>query len=145
VSGGFQGIGFVVPINTAKDLLSLKNRFWLGIEGIYLNQEGIARLMNRELKGGLLIERVAKGSPADKAGLRGGSVPARLLSRDFLLGGDLVISFGTEEACDTQCLLQVGRQFAETDRLPVRFLRAGAIMETTIDLSGSRRNFLEER
>lgn len=145
VSGGFQGIGFVVPINTAKALLSLKNRFWLGIEGIYLNQEGIARLMNRELKGGLLIERVAKGSPADKAGLRGGSVPARLLNRDFLLGGDLVISFGTEEACDSECLVQSGRQFVDADRLPVKFLRSGAVMETTIDLSGSRRNFLEER
>ncbi|MBS1237121.1 MAG: trypsin-like serine protease, partial [Deltaproteobacteria bacterium] len=65
VSGGFQGIGFVVPINTAKALLSFKDRFWLGIEGIYLNAEGVARLLNRDLKGGLLIERVAKGSPAD--------------------------------------------------------------------------------
>jgi serine protease Do len=144
VSGGFQGIGFVVPINTAKALLSLKNRFWLGIEGIYLNEEGIAKLMNRELKGGLLIERVAKGSPADQAGLRGGSVPARLLNRDFLLGGDLVISFGAEDACDSECLVQVGKQFAEVDRLPVKFLRTGVAMETTIDLSGTRRNFLEE-
>ncbi|PKN25940.1 MAG: hypothetical protein CVU64_18935 [Deltaproteobacteria bacterium HGW-Deltaproteobacteria-21] len=88
---------------------------------------------------------MAKGSPADKAGLRGGSVPARLLSRDFLLGGDLVISFGTEEACDSECLVQAGRQFVDADRLPVKFLRSGAVMETTIDLSGSRRNFLEER
>jgi serine protease Do len=79
VSGGFQGIGFVVPINTAKELLSLRDRVWLGIEGIYLNREGISKLMNRDLKGGLLIERVAKGSPADKAGLRGGSVPSRML------------------------------------------------------------------
>ncbi len=77
VSGGFQGIGFVVPINTAKTLLSFKDRFWLGIEGIYLNEEGVARFLNRDLKGGLLIERVAKGSPADKAGLQGGSVQAR--------------------------------------------------------------------
>ena len=95
VSGGFQGIGFVVPINTAKELLSLKERVWLGIEGIYLNREGISKIMNRDLKGGLLIERVVKGSPADKAGLRGGSVPARMLSRDFLLGGDLIVEFGT--------------------------------------------------
>jgi S1-C subfamily serine protease len=33
----------------------------------------IAAIMNHDLEGGLLIERVAKGSPADKAGLRGGS------------------------------------------------------------------------
>jgi serine protease Do len=144
VSGGFQGIGFVVPINTAKALLSFKNRFWLGIEGIYLNQEGISKLFNRDLKGGLLIERVAKGSPADKAGLRGGDVPARMLDRDFILGGDLIISFGPKEACDSDCLADANKRFAASDQLPVKFLRGGVVMDTTIDLSLSRRNFLEE-
>jgi serine protease Do len=144
LTGGFQGIGFVVPINTAKALLSFKNRFWLGIEGIYLNQEGIAKLLNRDLKGGLLIERVAKGSPADKAGLQGGSVAAKMLGRDFLLGGDLVISFGDEEACSSECLADANKRFAESNQLPVRFLRGGVILEATIDLSESRRNFLDE-
>ncbi len=144
VSGGFQGIGFVVPINTAKALLSFKNRFWLGIEGIYLNDEAISKLLNRSLKGGLLIERVAKGSPADKAGLQGGSIPAKMLGRDFLLGGDLVISFGNEEACDKECLVEANKRFAGSDQLPVEFLRGGVIMKTSIDLAGSRRNFLEE-
>jgi len=144
VSGGFQGIGFVVPINTAKALLSFKDRFWLGIEGIYLNAEGVARLLNRDLKGGLLIERVAKGSPADKAGLQGGSVQARMLGREFLLGGDLVISFGEEEACSSDCLVDANKRFGASDRLPVKFLRGGLVMETTIDLSLSRRDFLEK-
>ena len=71
-------------------------------------------------------------------------MPARLLDRDFLLGGDLVISFGAEEACDSECLVQAGKQFVNADRLPVRFLRSGVVRETTIDLSGSRRNFLED-
>jgi serine protease Do len=144
VSGGFQGIGFVVPINTAKALLSFKNRVWMGIEGIYLNEEGIARLLNRDLEGGLLIERVAKGSPADKAGLRGGSVAARMLGRDFLLGGDLVISFGTEAACSSDCLVDAHKRFSDSNQLPVTFLRGGVVMETTIDLSLSRVDFLED-
>lgn len=144
VSGGFQGIGFVVPINTAKALLSVKNRVWMGIEGIYLNEEGIARLLNRSLEGGLLIERVAKGSPADKAGLRGGSVAARMLGREFLLGGDLVISFGTESACSSDCLVDAHQRFSDTNQLPVTFLRGGIVMETTIDLSLSRMDFLEK-
>ncbi|MBN1102573.1 MAG: trypsin-like peptidase domain-containing protein [Deltaproteobacteria bacterium] len=143
VSGGFQGIGFVVPINTAKDLLSLKDRVWLGIEGIYLNQEGIARLMNRDLNGGLLIERVVKGSPADKAGLQGGSVPSRMLGRDFLLGGDLIMEMGTQEICDSDCLTEVNKHFGGMDKVLVKFLRGGIMLETTIDLSGTRRNFLE--
>jgi S1-C subfamily serine protease len=144
VSGGSQGIGFVVPINTAKALLSFKDRFWLGIEGIYLNEEGVARLLNRDLKGGLLIERVAKGSPAGTAGLQGGSVQAKMLGRDFLLGGDLVISFGEKEACDSDCLVEANKRFADSARLPVKFLRGGVVMETTIDLSVSRRDFLEK-
>jgi S1-C subfamily serine protease len=101
-------------------------------------------LLNRDLKGGLLIERVAKGSPADKAGLQGGSVQARMLGRDFLLGGDLVISFGEEEACSSDCLADANKRFANSDRLPVKFLRGGVILETTIDLAPSRRDFLEK-
>jgi serine protease Do len=143
VSGGFQGIGFVVPINTAKELLSLKDRVWLGIEGIYLNREGISRLMNRELNGGLLIERVAKGSPADKAGLRGGTIPSRMLERDFLLGGDLIVELGAQEVCDSDCLTEVNKHFGGMDKVLVKFLRSGRMMETTIDLSGTRRNYLE--
>jgi serine protease Do len=143
VSGGFQGIGFVVPINTAKELLSLRDRVWLGIEGIYLNREGIAKLMNRDLKGGLLIERVAKGSPADRAGLRGGSIPSRMLGRDFLLGGDLIVEFGTQEACNSDCLAEANKHLGGADRIPVKFLRGGRIREATIDLSGNRKNFLE--
>ena len=143
VSGGFQGIGFIVPINTAKKLLSLKDRVWLGIEGIYLNREGISTLMNRDLKGGLLIERVTKGSPADKAGLRGGSVPSRMLGRNFLLGGDLIVEFGTREACNSDCLAEANKHFGGIDKIPVKFLRGGKILETIIDLSGTRQNFLE--
>ncbi|MBW1818586.1 MAG: trypsin-like peptidase domain-containing protein [Deltaproteobacteria bacterium] len=144
LSGGFQGIGFVVPVNVAKQLLSLRERVWLGIEGIYLNREGVSKLLNQDLKGGLLVERVAKGSPADKAGLRGGSVPARLLDRDFLLGGDLIVEFGTREACSSDCLADAPSRFSGMDEIPVIFLRGGKYHKTTIDVSGSRRNFLEE-
>lgn len=101
-------------------------------------------MLNRDLQGGLLIERVAKGSPADKAGLRGGSVAARMLGRDFLLGGDLVISFGTEAACSSECLVDAHRRFSDSNRLPVTFLRGGIVLETMIDLSLSRMDFLEE-
>lgn len=144
VTGGFQGIGLIVPIDTAKELLALEDRVWLGIEGIYLNREGISKLLNHDLKGGLLIERVAKGSPADKAGLQGGKVPARMLDRDFLLGGDLIVEFGTREACDSDCLVEAGRHFAGQNQIPVKFLRGGILIDAMIDLTASRHNFLEE-
>lgn len=143
VSGGFQGIGFVVPINTAKKLLSLKNRVWLGIEGIYLDKDDIAKLMNLDLVGGFLIERIIKGSPADKAGLIGGSIPSRMLGRDFLLGGDLILKFNAKEACNSECLAGMDSNTGVEDTISVEVLRSGKTFKTTIDLTSTRKDFLE--
>ena len=142
ISGGFQGLGFVVAINTAKQLLALEDRVWIGIEGIFLNSDGISKIFNRQLGGGILVLRVVKASPADKAGLRGGSIPAHLLNRNFLLGGDLIIEFGTQEACHSDCLVEANKKMAGLDHIPVKFLRGGNEMETVIDVSTSRQNFL---
>jgi len=143
-SGGFQGLGFVVAINTAKKLLALENRVWMGINGIYLNKEWIRRLLNHDLEGGFLIEHVAKGGPAYKAGLQGGTVPARILGRNFLLGGDLVIEFGAEKACNSECLVQAREHLKGLDKFKVKYLRGGKVRETVIDLTTSRQNFLKE-
>ena len=144
VSGGSQGLGFAVAINTAKKLLALEDRVWIGIEGIFLNNEQIARLFNRQLEGGLLVERVVKGSPADRAGIRGGTLPAHIKSRDFMLGGDLIIQLGSQSACHVECLVEANKHLKGLDRIPVKFLRGGKIMEAIIDVTNSRRNFLKE-
>lgn len=144
VSGGFQGLGFVVSINTAKKLMALEDRVYIGIEGIFLNSEIISLLFNQELEGGILVERVAKGSPADKAGLRGGTIPAKIQGRDFLLGGDMILEIATQETCHSDCLVRAHELIVGMDRIPVKFLRRGKIMETVIDVSNLRRNFLTE-
>ena len=143
-SGGFQGLGLVVAINTAKQLMALENRVWMGIEGVFLTRAMIAAIMNRDLDGGLLIERVAKGSPADKAGLRGGSLSGRLMGREFLLGGDLITQFNTKETCPLDCLFDAKKHLSGMDKIPVTFLREGVEMATVIDVSQSRLNYLDE-
>ena len=142
-SGGFQGLGFAVAINTAKKLMALENRVWMGIEGVFLNRAIIAAIMNHDLEGGLLIERVTKGSPADKAGLRGGSLSGRLMGREFLLGGDLIMQFNTQETCPLECLFDAKKYLSGIDKIPVTYLREGIEMTTVIDVSQSRRNYLE--
>lgn len=144
VSGGFQGLGFVVAINTAKQLMTLEDRPWIGIEGIFLGRKQLGSLLNLDLDGGLLILRVTKGSPADRAGLRGGSIPARVLGQDIPLGGDLLLEFGTQETCHSECLVHAHRRISGMDRIPVKFLRDGKITETIIDVSATRRNFLKD-
>ena len=142
-SGGFEGLGFVVAINTAKQLLALDDRPWMGFEAVFLNEEQLAQLFHLDRGGGLLVQRIAKGSPADKAGLRGGSVLARIQDQDILLGGDLIIEIHTQTACHSECLIQAGSRLGELDRIPVTFLRGGKIMKTEVDISATRRNFLK--
>ena len=144
VSGGFQGLGFVVAINTAKQLMTLEDRAWIGIEAIFLGREQLGRLFNLDLGGGLLILRVAKGSPAAKAGLRGGSIPARVLGQDIPLGGDLLLEFGTQETCHSECLAHAHSRISRMDRIPVRFLRDGKTVKAVIDVSATRQNFLKD-
>ncbi len=141
-SGGFQGLGFVVAINTAKQLLALEDRPWMGIDGVFLNAETLTQVFNINVEGGLLVQHVAKGSPADKAGLRGGAVPAQILGQDILLSGDLIVEFSTQEACDGECLAGEGQRFAGLNQIPVKFLRGGKMMQAVIDVSATRRNFL---
>ncbi len=87
---------------------------------------------------------MAKGSPADKAGLRGGSIPARVVGQDIPLGGDLVLEFGAQETCHSECLVHAYSRISGMDRIPVKFLRGGKTRETVIDVSAARRNFLED-
>jgi serine protease Do len=143
-SGGSQGLGFAVTINTAKQLLALEDRLWIGIEGIFLNKEMVAQLFNHDLDGGLLIQRVSPGSPADQAGLQGGIVPAKILGRDFLLGGDLIVRMGDQKACHSECLMANRKHLSGLDRIPVKFLRGGKLRGIVIDVSQSRRNFLKK-
>ena len=142
-SGGFEGLGFVVAINTAKQLLSLADHPWTGIEALFLNREGLARLLNQDLEGGLLVTRVAKGSPAERAGLRGGWVPAEFLGQDVLLGGDLILELNGQVACHSECLLRAADRLGSANKIPVTFMRDGKLQHTTLDVSQHRRNLLE--
>ncbi len=144
VSGGSQGLGFVVAINTIKQLLALEERSWMGIESIYFTREQLAVLLNLELEteGALLVQRVAKGSPAEKAGIRGGAIPVLMLGQEILLGGDLILALDTQETCHLQCLVHAHKRLAGLDRIRVRYLREGKRLETEVDLSSARQNFL---
>jgi periplasmic serine protease, Do/DeqQ family len=78
-SGGFQGIGFAIPVNLAKsimgDLLSAGkvSRGWLGVS-IQDVSSNIAKALNLKPAKGALISEVFENSPADKGGLKVGDV-----------------------------------------------------------------------
>jgi serine protease Do len=89
-SGGFEGLGFGVAINTAKKQLLEKDPFWGGVEFI-LASDDLAEALNMPQESGLLVLRVAYGSPAEKAGLRPGKLSAMIDDKKLMLGGDIIL------------------------------------------------------
>jgi S1-C subfamily serine protease len=94
---GNVGIGFAVPINTAKRMLpQLKqtgtvSHAYLGITGATIDNS-LADLQLR-VNRGVLVETVQAGGPAAGAGLHGGSIDSQVNGQSIVLGGDVIQSF----------------------------------------------------
>lgn len=98
-SGGSQGIGFAIPINSAMRIVSdliqygQVRRPWLGVRGMIPVGRHVARLLRLNIEAGVLIQEVVPGSPGAKAGLKGGTEPIALGNGDYLVtGGDVIVS-----------------------------------------------------
>ena len=90
-SGGFDGIGYVVDIQTAKELLlDDDSHFWSGFDGYFLD-ENLAAVLNLPQKAGLLVQRVSENSFAEEMGLIGGVFQTELLDQKLWLGGDIIL------------------------------------------------------
>src|SRR2546422_557358 len=101
-SGTTAGIGFAIPINTAKliaqDLINTGrvHRAFLGVEVRALSP-GLAEALDLPVEEGLLIERVTPGGPAERAGLRGGDRPVVARIRPILVGGDVLVTIDDQK------------------------------------------------
>jgi S1-C subfamily serine protease len=90
-SGGFEGLGFVVAINTARRLLLEERSIWSGLTGVLLTGN-LAKALNVPQAEGVLVQQVAVSSPAAQMGLRPGTIPATVDGRNLLLGGDVILA-----------------------------------------------------
>ena len=144
-SGGSEGLGFAVTINSAKRLLALEDRQWTGLRGTYLGALELASLFNLDLPGALLVQNVESASPASEAGLRGGSIPLELNGRELLLGGDLILQIGHQQACHSSCLVKAHQTLRKESQVLVVFLRNGKRQQVVMDLSATRRNYIEAK
>jgi S1-C subfamily serine protease len=95
ISEEAQSIGFAVPINAARAVLrelresGRVTRPWLGLQGRAVDA-GLAAIVRMPVTPGYLIEVVFDGSPADQAGVRGGSLAIIVQGEEYLLGGDIL-------------------------------------------------------
>jgi S1-C subfamily serine protease len=89
-SGGSEGLGFAISINSAKELLLNQKSFWIGLE-TYLVSGSLAKALNVPQEAGLLIQRVADNSPAHEMGLEPSMIPVKIGREKILIGGDIVL------------------------------------------------------
>jgi serine protease Do len=132
-SGGSEGLGFVVTLNTARQLLLEKRSFWSGLEGLTLTDE-LADLLNLpDRAAGFMVKTIAKGSPADQVGLRPATQIATISGQEVPLGGDILLAVQgiPASAANALRIRETLNQLAPGAPFTVRILRAGEVLELT--------------
>ncbi len=132
-SGGSEGLGFVVTLNTARQLLLEKKSFWSGLEGQFLPDD-VADLLNLPANAtGYIVKNVAKGSPGEDIGLRAGTKVVVIDGQEFALGGDIVLeALGHPmKPANTGKIREELSKLHSGDSFQVTVLRAGRIIQLT--------------
>jgi S1-C subfamily serine protease len=141
--GQSAGIGFAIPINTAKavinDLLTLGRvrRPALGVTTIPIDSQ-LADQMGLAADYGLLILQVVPGGAADTAGLRGGSQRAFLGNTPILVGGDLIVALDGQQVEDQQELAQIMNNHRAGDTVRITIYRGKKKLQVGVVLGEAR-------
>jgi len=104
-SGTTAGIGFAIPINTAKlianDLMTegRVRRAYLGVQTVPVGG-WLAEALDLPVQDGLLVEQTTKGSPAAAAGIRGGDRVAEAGMRRIVIGGDVIVALDGQKVAN---------------------------------------------
>ncbi|PYU30557.1 MAG: hypothetical protein DMG28_18655 [Acidobacteria bacterium] len=139
-SGTTAGIGFAIPINTAKliaqDLINTGrvHRAFLGVEVRALSP-GLAEALNLPVEEGLLIERVTPGGPAERAGLRGGNRAVVAGMRRILIGGDVLVAIDDQKLATQLDLNMFMNKKRPGDVVTVTAYRGQKKMEVRVTLA----------
>jgi S1-C subfamily serine protease len=122
---GSVGIGFAVPVNTAKELLpELRRgeeirRAYLGVDMVPVTDE-LARDLNLPVDRGALLQSVVPGGPADDAGLRGGRTDT---GAGVAAGGDLVVAIEGEPVRNPDDLASAVAERSPGDEVEIEYYR----------------------
>jgi S1-C subfamily serine protease len=141
--GQSAGIGFAIPINTAKavvnDLVTLGRvrRPALGVRTIPIDSE-IADELGLAADFGLLIVQAVPGGSADRAGLRGGTERAYLGNTPIMVGGDLIVAIDGEKIENQQILAQIMNKHRAGDTVKVTIFRGKKQLEVPVVLGEAR-------
>jgi len=136
-SGGFEGLGFAVTSNTARLLLLEQRSAWSGMDAV-LVQGALAHMLNVPQPVGLLVQRVAAGSPAADSGLRAGTVSVQIGEETLLLGGDIILEISgisvDANPKTHQAMRVAALAVSPGDSVRIKVLRAGAVLELSLPI-----------
>ena len=139
LSGGYQGIGFAIPVNYAKEVagqLITKGRFakpWLGITGITLSQE-LADALALGVNKGVLVVDIVREGPAHQAGIKGGTHEVIIGNLRLPVGGDIIISIDDSAIKDMNQLGRLVERKRVEDVVTVRVVRNGTQVDVAVRL-----------
>ncbi len=137
------GIGFAIPINTAKavlnDLLTLGRvrRPALGVVTLPISPE-LADELGLASGSGLLIVRVTPGGAAERAGLHGGTERAYLGNMPIMVGGDLIVAVDGQQVQDQRDLAQMMNNHRAGDTIKVTVYRGKRKVDVDVTLGEAR-------
>ncbi|QOY96484.1 Do family serine endopeptidase [Massilia sp. UMI-21] len=126
-TGGSVGIGFAIPVSTAKTVLDsiVKHgqvvRGWIGIESQDITPE-LAESFGLGRSSGAIIAGVVRGGPADRAGMR---------------PGDILVAVGGKTVANTSEMLKLIAALEPGEKAPLRILRKNR--ESTLDVTVGKR------
>jgi S1-C subfamily serine protease len=132
------GIGFAVPIDTAKEIIpQLKksgrvDRGYLGIQALTVDSS--LKDLNLPKDHGALVQIVTPGGPADKAGIKAGDIPAQLDGNGIQLGGDLIIKVDDKEIRSDDDLTNAVADDKPGQTVKVTLVRAGKTRTVDVTL-----------
>ena len=140
ISEDAQAIGFAVPINAAKAILKdLREvgrviRPWLGMQGRAIDNT-LGGILRMPLPPGYLVEIVYDGSPADRAGVRGGNLSVVVQGEEYLLGGDILTAIQGAPVRTHQDYVARVRALRPGQRAKITVVRDGQSRELTLTVA----------
>ena len=140
-TGGFQGVGFAVPINTVKGVVEQlieDGRVELGFIGVSMFQVGVGELaaysgqdasrLSDDLglpENGAIISNTTGGGPADEAGLKGGEGREEDIAGLPVPLGDVITQVRGEPVSTPDDVIAVVNSLKPDDELPLTVVTPG--------------------
>jgi S1-C subfamily serine protease len=138
-----SGIGFAIPVNTAKAVLADLTKFGrvkrpsMGIVSYAIGPD-LASQMGLDADHGVLIQSVVPGGAAERAGLHGGTQKAYVGNVPIMLGGDLIVAMDGREVTDPQDISEIMDKKQAGDTMSVTILRGRKQMTIKLILGEAR-------